>query len=207
MDPHGSRTSATRLGRARKALAVLTRVMDLSDPDTSRHGRDIEQLVRRVAGRLGVTGVPAEELELAARFHDIGKVAVPEEILRKPGPLDEREWSVMTCHVEWGAELLRHLPDCEPIAEIVRHHHERYDGRGYPDGLAATRIPLGSRIVSACDAFGAMVSDRPYRRALPKWRAFQELRDGGGTQFDPAVVRAVIDVAEEVKVDARLVPR
>ena len=206
MDPHGSRKSAARLGRARKALAVFARVMDLSDPDTSRHGRDIEELVRRVAGRLGITGPPAEEVELAARFHDIGKVAVPEEILRKPGPLDEREWRVMTCHVEWGAELLRHLPDCEPIAEIVRHHHERYDGRGYPDGLAATRIPLGSRIVSACDAFGAMVSDRPYRRALPKWRAFQELRDGVGTQFDPAVVRAVIDVAEEVEVDARLVP-
>ena len=206
VDPHGSRKSATRLGRARKALDVLTRVMDLSDPDTSRHGRDIEALVCRVGGALGVDGVAAEELELAARFHDIGKVAVPDEIIRKPGPLDEREWQTMTCHVEWGAELLRHLPDCESIAGIVRHHHERYDGRGYPDGLTGTRIPLGSRIVSACDAFGAMMSDRPYRRALPRWRALQELHDGVGTQFDPAVVGALLKVAEEVEVDARLAP-
>lgn len=206
-DPHGGRNSAARLARARKALAVLARVMELSDPDTSRHSRDIEQLVGRVAEELGIGGDFAEELELAARYHDIGKVAVPEAILRKRGPLDAREWKVMTCHVEWGSELLAHLPDCAPIARVVRHHHERYDGRGYPDGLAGTRIPLGSRIVAACDAYGAMVSDRPYRRAFPRWRAIQELRDGVGTQFDPAVANAVIKVAEEVEVDARLAPR
>ena len=206
-DPHGSRNSAAHLASARKALAVLARVMELSDPDTSRHSRDIEQLVRRVGNELGIAGGAAEELELAARYHDIGKVAVPEAIIRKRGPLDEREWQVMTCHVEWGAELLAHLPECAPIARIVRHHHERYDGRGYPDGLAGTRIPLGSRIVAACDAYGAMVSDRPYRRAFPRWRAIQELRDGVGTQFDPAVAKAVIKLAEEVDVDARLAPQ
>jgi HD-GYP domain-containing protein (c-di-GMP phosphodiesterase class II) len=180
--------------------------MDLSDPDTSRHSRDIEELVRRVGRELGITGDAAEELELAARYHDIGKVAVPEEILRKRGPLDAQEWEVMVCHVEWGAELLAHLPECASIATIVRHHHERYDGRGYPDGLAGTRIPLGSRIVAACDAYGAMVSDRPYRRAFPRWRAIQELRDGVGTQFDPAVANAVVKLAEEVEVDARVAP-
>jgi putative nucleotidyltransferase with HDIG domain len=202
----GSGQPANRLTRARKALDVLGRVMDMSDPDTSRHSRDIEELVRRVARQLGIEGAGVEQLELAARFHDIGKVAVPEAILRKPGPLDEAEWELMVCHVEWGAELLRHLPDCEPIAAIVRHHHERYDGRGYPDGLASTRIPLGSRIIAACDAYGAMVSERPYRRPFPRWRALQELRDGVGTQFDPAVVGAVLKVAEEVEVHARLAP-
>jgi HD-GYP domain-containing protein (c-di-GMP phosphodiesterase class II) len=180
--------------------------MDLKDPATARHGRDIEDLVRRVVELLGVNGGVADEVALAARFHDIGKVAVPETVLRKPGPLDEDEWRLMVCHVEWGAEMLRHLPDCGPIATIVRHHHERYDGRGYPDGLASTRIPLGSRIIAACDAYGAMVSDRPYRRAFPRWRALQELRDGVGTQFDPAIVGAVVRAAEEIDVDARVAP-
>jgi putative nucleotidyltransferase with HDIG domain len=185
---------------------VLTRVLDMSDPATSRHARDIEELVARVGRLLGIRGDAAEELELAARFHDIGKVAVPEEILRKPGPLDTDEWQTMKCHVEWGAELLRHLPECESIAMIVRHHHERFDGRGYPDKLASTRIPLGSRIVAACDAYGAMVSDRPYRPALSRWRAMQELRDGIGTQFDPTVANAVLKVADEMEIDAPVAP-
>ena len=206
MAEHGGEQPATRLGRARKALDVFVRVMDLNDPDTSRHGRDIEELVQRVIALLGLDGPAAAEIELAARFHDIGKVAVPEAILRKPGPLNDEEWRLMTCHVEWGAEMLRHLPDCGPIATIVRHHHERYDGRGYPDGLANTRIPLGSRVIAACDAYGAMVSDRPYRRPFPRWRALQELRDGVGTQFDPSVVSAVLEAAEEVDIDARVAP-
>ncbi len=186
-----------RLDHARKALAVLARVMDLSDPDTSEHQRDIADLVPRVGHRLGVRGVAAEELELAARFHDIGKVAVPEEVLRKPGPLDDREWQLMACHVEWGAELLRHLPECSEIARIVRHHHERYDGGGYPDGLCGPQIPLASRIITVCDAYGAMISDRPYRRALPRRTALDELRGGAGEQFDPAAVSAVLSVIDE----------
>jgi HD-GYP domain-containing protein (c-di-GMP phosphodiesterase class II) len=168
--------------------------MELSDPATSAHGHHIAELVPRVAGRLGVTGDAAEQLELAARFHDIGKVAVPDAILSKPGPLDEQEWILMACHVEWGAELLRHLPECEPVARIVRHHHERYDGGGYPDGLRGERIPLGSRIVAVCDAFGAMVSNRPYRRALEPDEALDELRGQSGRQFCPDVVAALMFV-------------
>jgi putative nucleotidyltransferase with HDIG domain len=166
--------------------------MDLSDPETSEHSRDIAGLVPKVGRMLGIRGDAAEELELAARFHDIGKVAVPEEVLRKPGPLDDHEWRLMACHVEWGAELLRHLPECETIARIVRHHHERYDGGGYPDGLKGRQIPLASRIITVCDAYGAMISDRPYRRALPRRDALNELRDGAGEQFDPAAVAAVL---------------
>jgi HD-GYP domain-containing protein (c-di-GMP phosphodiesterase class II) len=115
-------------------------------------------------------------------------------VLQKPGPLNNHEWQLMACHVEWGAELLRHLPDCEPIARMVRHHHERFDGSGYPDGLKGDRIPLASRVIAACDAYGAMVSDRPYRRALSPARALAELRDGAGGQFDPDVVTAVLHV-------------
>jgi putative nucleotidyltransferase with HDIG domain len=171
--------------------------MDLSDPDTSEHSRDIAQLVGRVAAMLRIEGEARTELELAARFHDIGKVAVPEAVLRKPGPLNEQEWCLMACHVEWGAELLRHLPECQSIARVVRHHHERYDGGGYPDGLKGRQIPLASRIITVCDAFGAMVSDRPYRSALPLEWALDELRAGAGTQFDPQAVAAVLSIADE----------
>lgn len=180
--------------------------MDMSDPATSEHSRDIAELVPRVGRKLGFGGAACEELELAARFHDIGKVAVPDEVLRKPGPLDSEEWQLMACHVEWGAELLRHLPECESIARIVRHHHERYDGGGYPDGLKADQIPMASRIITVCDAYGAMVSDRPYRRALPHARALEELRDGAGEQFDPEAVAAVLSVATSDGSDLALVP-
>jgi putative nucleotidyltransferase with HDIG domain len=179
--------------------------MDLSDPDTSDHSRDIAGLAPRVGRMLGVRGDACEELELAARFHDIGKVAVPEEVLRKPGPLDDHEWKLMACHVEWGAELLRHLPECDTIATIVRHHHERYDGGGYPDGLRGEQIPLASRIITVCDAYGAMISDRPYRRALPRRDALNELRDGAGEQFDPVAVAAVLSVTDGATAEADLV--
>jgi putative nucleotidyltransferase with HDIG domain len=169
-------------------------MMDMNDLATSEHGREVAQLVPRVAQVLGVTGDEMTELELAARFHDIGKVAVPEHVLGKPGPLDESEREVMACHVEWGAELLRHLPGCEWIAQIVRHHHERFDGGGYPDGLSGDDIPLASRIIAACDAYGAMVADRPYRRALGTEQVCDELRGGAGSQFDPAAVAAVLEV-------------
>jgi HD-GYP domain-containing protein (c-di-GMP phosphodiesterase class II) len=186
----------TEVERARQALDVLARVMELSDPETSEHSRDIAAIVERVAERLGLTQAACEELVLAARFHDVGKVAVPEKVLRKPGPLDEDEWELMACHVEWGAELLRHLPDCASIARVVRHHHERYDGTGYPDGLKGTDIPLASRIISVCDAYGAMLSDRPYRRALDPARARDELRRGAGKQFDPGAVDAILATTE-----------
>jgi HD-GYP domain-containing protein (c-di-GMP phosphodiesterase class II) len=177
---------------ARKALAVLARMMDMTDPYTSRHAGDVALLVRRVGRLLGLSGDALDELELAARFHDIGKVAVPDEVLQKPGPLSEDERSIMACHVEWGAELLRHLPGCAPIARVVRHHHERYDGAGYPDGLRDGEIPLASRIIAACDAYGAMVSDRPYRAALAADQAVDELRRGAGSQFDPHAVAALL---------------
>ena len=191
------RRGGRRLDRARNALDVLARVMELSDPATSRHGREIAALVPRVGRMLGFHGDAAEELELAAHFHDIGKVAVPEAVLRKPGPLEPHEWELMACHVEWGAELLRHLPACERIARIVRHHHERYDGSGYPDGLAGNEIPLASRIIATCDAYGAMVSDRPYQRALSPAHALSELRDGAGAQFDPGTVAAVLALTDD----------
>jgi HD-GYP domain-containing protein (c-di-GMP phosphodiesterase class II) len=170
-------------------------MMNVHDAATSAHGEDVASLAPRVGAFLGLDPAAIEELEIAARFHDIGKVAVPAEILRKAGPLDESEWRVMQRHADWGADLLAHLPGCEEIARTVRHHHERHDGRGYPDRLAGEEIPPASRIIAVCDAYGAMITDRPYRAALAQARAIAELQEGAGVQFDPAAVQAVIYVA------------
>ncbi len=169
-------------------------MMDANDPATAEHGREVAALVRRVGKLLGLDREALDELDLAARFHDIGKTAVPGEILHKEGPLAEQEWRVMKRHAEWGADLLMHLPGCDTLARIVRHHHERYDGAGYPDGLSGDQIPLASRILAACDAYGAMTANRPYRAALPHRRAISELEECSGRQFDPAAVRAVLYV-------------
>ena len=148
-------------------------------------------LARDVGRRLGLRDDELIELEFAARLHDLGKIGVPDQILRKPGPLTQQEWDVMRHHLSWGAEMLSQIPGLERVAEIVATHHERYDGAGYPAGLEAEEIPLGARIISACDAYQAMVSNRPYRPALDVQSALRELSDQSGRQFDPDAVDAL----------------
>jgi hypothetical protein len=170
---------------------ALVRAVDMRDDYTGRHSESVGELARRVGARLGMDGIELWLLELAARLHDVGKIGIPDEILNKPGPLDEHEWSVMRAHAELGAEMVAKVPGLEPVAPLVRAHHERWDGRGYPDGLRHEQIPLASRVISACDSFQAMTADRPYRAALDVDRAFAEMAAGAGTQFDPAVVTAL----------------
>jgi HD-GYP domain-containing protein (c-di-GMP phosphodiesterase class II) len=177
---------------ARKPLEVLARMMEIRFPETAAHAQEVAALVHRVGWFLGLPGTALAEIGLASRFHDIGKAAVPAGVLLKPGPLDQAERKLMACHVEWGAELLRHLPDCATIALIVRHHHEQWDGGGYPDGLKRDDIPRASRIIGVCDAYAAMTADRPYRPALDPQAAREELRRGAGSQFDPVAVTAVL---------------
>ena len=138
------------------------------------------------------------ELRLAAVFHDIGKIAVPEAILNKPGPLAPDERAVLERHTIVGEQILAPVEFLASVRPLVRHEHERWDGAGYPDGLAGEAIPLGSRIILACDALHAMTSDRPYRRALPLDAAIGELRRHAGTQFDPRVVEALLGVLAPV---------
>jgi HD-GYP domain-containing protein (c-di-GMP phosphodiesterase class II) len=114
-------------------------------------------------------------------------------VLNKPGPLEPHENEVIRCHATWGSETLSRIPGLEAVATIVRFHHERWDGAGYPDGLRGARIPLASRIISVCDAYGAMTADRPYRRALDPGDALDEIQSGSGSQFDPDVVRAFVE--------------
>ncbi len=140
-----------------------------------------------------VLEVPAERhatLRRGALLHDIGKIGVPDRILRKPGPLTEREWETMRSHPDLGARIIANIPFLEEVATIVRAHHERWDGSGYPEGLAEEEIPLGARIFAVADGFDAMTSDRPYRRGRPLEEALAEVERCAGTQFDPAVVRA-----------------
>jgi HD-GYP domain-containing protein (c-di-GMP phosphodiesterase class II) len=170
---------------------ALARAVDMRDAYTARHSSEVVALARRVGERLGLESQEIVELELASRLHDIGKIGVPDAILRKPGPLDLDEWSIMRLHPVWGARVLDDVPRLGSISAIVRAHHERWDGSGYPDGLSGEAIPLASRVIAACDAYHAMIADRPYRAALDVDIALRELDEGAGSQFDPAVVEAL----------------
>jgi putative nucleotidyltransferase with HDIG domain len=172
-------------------VAALVKAIDERDEYTGAHSAAVDELARRVARRLGVEASELWQLGIAARLHDVGKIGVPVEILNKPGPLDEHEWQLMRTHAELGADIVAKIPGLEPVARFVRYHHERWDGRGYPDGLRGPEIPLGSRVIGACDAFHAMTTDRPYRRRLSVDAALAELTAGSGEQFDPGVVAAI----------------
>ena len=173
-------------------VAALVRAVDMRDDYTGRHSESVGGLARRVGERLGMGTADLWLLDLAARLHDVGKIGVPDAILHKPGPLDSEEWTLMRRHAELGAEMLSKVPGLEPVAPLVRSHHERWDGGGYPDGLAGEDIPLASRVIAACDTFGAMTTDRPYRAALSVEHALAELRAAAGSQFDAAVVAALV---------------
>jgi HD-GYP domain-containing protein (c-di-GMP phosphodiesterase class II) len=172
---------------------ALAAAMDMRDRRTADHSEDVLRLASQVGGLLGLDGPALLELEFAARLHDVGKIQVPDAVLNKPGPLEPHENDVIRCHAAWGAETLARIPGLEAVATIVRFHHERWDGAGYPDGLTGARIPLASRIIAVCDAYGAMTCDRPYRAALDPDEAVDEIRTAAGTQFDPAVVEALMD--------------
>jgi HD-GYP domain-containing protein (c-di-GMP phosphodiesterase class II) len=169
----------------------LIAALETRDPSTSAHCEEVVYLACEIGGELDM---PLEELELAARLHDVGKLGIPDAILHKRGPLSEEEWWLMRRHPDIGAAILRAMPGLEEVAALVRFHHERWDGRGYPEGLAADEIPLASRIICACDAWNAMRSDRPYRAALARASALAELRAGAGRQFDPLVVESLLAV-------------
>jgi HD-GYP domain-containing protein (c-di-GMP phosphodiesterase class II) len=189
------RTSALRAIRA--GVRDLVARIDAHDGYTAGHSSEVVGWACALGERLSLSLPDLLELELGALLHDLGKVRVPDEILRKPGPLDPAERRLVNRHPVWGAELLERVPGLEPVATIVRFHHERWDGTGYPDGLEHDRIPVASRIVAVCDAYQAMTSTRPYRAALPPAAAASELRAGAGTQFDPALVDCFVDELHE----------
>ena len=174
-------------------LTVLVKAIEVRDPYTSGHSMRVSRLAQRIAEELGLNGITVDRIASAALLHDVGKIeAVYTDILRKPDALTSEERSIIESHVTRGEQLLRDLSSVpEEVVLIVRHHHEREDGTGYPDGLLADEIPIGSKIIVACDAVDAMLSDRPYRDALPLSRVLEELQEHAGRQFDHRVVRAL----------------
>ena len=173
-----------------RAAASLARAVDARDVYTGSHSQRVAELAARTARRLGLPEEDVELTRLAASLHDLGKLAVPEEILRKPGPLTEPERIVLERHPQIGFRMLESL-GVDPVAEWVLHHHERWDGSGYPDGLPGERIPLGARIIFVADAFDAMTSERVYRRRVAPSEAIAELQRCAGSQFDPEIVTAL----------------
>jgi len=173
-------------------LFALALSVEEKDEATKGHCSRIEQLALQTGERLGLNGEQLIALSYAAYLHDVGKVRVPDEILTKPGPLTEEEWKEMRKHPIHGAEMLREKEFLRDAAEIVRTHHERYDGTGYPRGLKGEEIPIEARIISVVDAYDAMTSDRPYRPAMSREEAIEELKKNAGTQFDPRVVKVFL---------------
>ena len=175
----------------RAAVDVAAAALAAHDGMTGGHSEDVVILCDALATRLGLPDLARARLLAAARMHDLGKVSVPRSVLNKPGPLDEAEWLVMHDHSVSGQRILQTVPELAEVGRIVRHSHERWDGAGYPDGLAGQDIPFESRIVFCADAFHAIRCDRPYRRGRPAAVALAELRHNAGTQFDPVVVDAI----------------
>jgi hypothetical protein len=176
----------------RQLLESLADTVDLRDPYTGGHSRRVADLTAGMLRELQIEGATAATIVAAARVHDIGKIGVPDQVLHKPGVLTAEERAIMETHPERGADLLRRYPDFAQGVEIVRHHHERWDGTGYPYRLKGTDIPLGARIVAVADSFDAMTSDRPYRPALPVRKAVEILRAGRGEQWDAVIVDAFL---------------
>jgi diguanylate cyclase (GGDEF)-like protein len=181
-------------GGSPAAVQALAAAIEERDAYTHEHSEEVVHLARGVAMILGMAAEQVQRIAHAALLHDVGKLAVPFEILHKPGPLTPEEWDVMAEHPIAGERILLRIPDLAVIAPIVRHEHEHWDGSGYPDGLRKQRIPIGSRVILACDAWYAMRADRPYRVAFDHDEALDELRRGAGRQFDPEVVDALLDL-------------
>lgn len=173
----------------RGTALVLGDVVEADDGYTGEHSRGVVRLAIDLAREFGLDAERRRRVEFAALLHDVGKIAVPKEIINKPGALDDGEWAIIRTHTVEGQRMLERIGGLmSDVGEIVRASHERWDGTGYPDGLAGEEIPFEARIVAACDAFNAMTTNRSYRRAMPERAALEELRDNAGTQFDPRVV-------------------
>jgi diguanylate cyclase (GGDEF)-like protein len=191
-----ARKRRRRGGSRGQARDLLVRVIAERQPDLDDHSSGVADLALAVGRRLGLDAEEQDVLLRAAELHDVGKVAVPDTILNKPGPLDAVEWEIMRQHTIVGERILAAADSMRPVAALVRSSHERWDGRGYPDGLAGEAIPLGARIVTACDAFDAMVSARPYKAAMTVAAAVAELRRCAGSQFDPRVVETLTQLCQ-----------
>ena len=201
----------TRDGSAEhQSSNVLLRTLHEREPELGAHTESVAALAGRLARCIELSGEEVDEIVRGAQLHDIGKMAIPDAVLTKPAPLDEHEWDLMRGHTLTGERIVASAPALFPVARLVRSSHERWDGDGYPDGLAGEAIPLGARIIALCDAFEAMIEDRPWQSRRPPAAALEELRRCAGTQFDPELVEVfaerVFPSAERDAPSAQVVP-
>jgi putative nucleotidyltransferase with HDIG domain len=184
-----------------ETVRALASAIDASDPHTRGHSERVTRYSIAIAREMGLSELRVQTIEYAGLLHDMGKIGIQHEILLKPSALSEDEWALMKQHPATGARIVSDLHFLKGAKGVVRFHHERYDGKGYPDGLAGDKIPLEARIVKVADAFDAMRSDRPYRRALSLADALDELRRGSGSEFDPRVVGAFMTLVKEERIE------
>lgn len=177
-----------------ESMEALLAMLGERDSQTCCHSKATGEWARRLCEALRLSADATQFIELCALLHDIGKISTPESILFKSGPLTSAEWDVMRDHSAAGQRILNQIPTLARCALIVRAHHERWDGLGYPDGLAGENIPFEARVVAVADAFHAMISDRPYRKAIPPRRALDILQSGRGTQWDPLIVDSMLEL-------------
>jgi putative two-component system response regulator len=176
------------------AVTALAYALEAKDVYTSGHSQRVTEISEAIAKHMGLPKETIEKIRLAGLVHDIGKIGVRESVLNKPGSLSEAEFKHVRLHSQTGERILKPIVDDKEILKAVRHHHERYDGWGYPDGLQGERIPLLARIIAVADTFDAMTSERPYRKALTKEEACAEVERCRGTQFDPEAADAFLEV-------------
>jgi two-component system, cell cycle response regulator len=180
----------------RESLYLLLKVLNEHSPGVLEDLNRVARFATATAESLGLSEYEVERVELAGRLHNVGNLAIPEAILNKPGALFNEEWTIMCTHAEIGQRIVASAPSLAHIAELVRSHHERHDGRGYPDRLAGEDIPIGARIVAVCAAFVAMMKHRPFSDAITVEEALAEIRKHSGSQFDPRVANAFCELLE-----------
>jgi hypothetical protein len=183
--------------QTQQAMIAMADAIDQRDPYTADHSQRVSEMSVRIAEIYGMNERDIERLRIAARLHDIGKIGIGNDVLHKPGKLTEQEWQIMKSHPVIGEQMLTPYRQFRHETALIRSHHERWDGKGYPDNIRGTAIPLGARIIAVADTFDAMTTSRPYRPALSRQIAIDEIRNGALTQFDPQVVASFLQVMEE----------
>ncbi len=174
-------------------VECITSALDARDPYTGNHSRRVSDMACELAGLLGLSEEQTQEIHIAGHLHDIGKIGIPDRVLLKEGKLSDEEWSLMKKHPEIGAEILSKSEQFARLSAIIIHHHERYDGKGYPFGAKGEEIPIGARIIAICDSIDAMASKRSYRNALPLETCYKEIEKNIGYMYAPKIARLALD--------------
>lgn len=184
-------------------VECITNALDARDPYTGHHSRRVSDMACLLCGKLGMDAAQTQEIHIAGHLHDIGKIGIPDRVLLKEGRLDDEEWELMKQHPQIGAKIMSRSEHFSRIAAILLHHHERWDGKGYPFGAKGEEIPIGARIIAVCDSIDAMASNRSYRRALPLDVVRGEIEKNIGIMYDPVVAQAALDNWDELTADYR----